>query len=381
MKMLHKFAILAILLPFMVALALPGTAYASSSAASLNTSQNHRDLHDQFVFGDTYTLHSGDTLVGDLVILGGTVTLEEDSRIEGNVILVGGSLSVQGTVEKDLVALGGSPSIESPGRIDGDAFTIGCTLSGDTERVTGDIVTEGSGVFNIKMFDERFPTVGVARVPFLWSILSTFFSVFFMTTIAIGIMLILPKQTERTARVLVQQPVASGGMGCLTVMVAPIILVALAITIILIPVSLLGAALLVALVIFGWVAIGLELGKRLALALHQDWHPAVSAGIGTFGLTLVTLGLSRVIICVGWMLPFLVSMVALGAVMLVFFGARPTPALAVMVVQPAVTPSVVESPGPASGSEVSSITEVPSAAEPEPPSSTDASDEEIPPAS
>jgi hypothetical protein len=134
-------------------------------------------------------------------------------------------------------------------------------------------------------------------------------------------------------------------------------------------------------VIFGWVAIGLELGKRLALALHQDWHPAVSAGIGTFGLTLVTLGLSRVIICVGWMLPFLVSMVALGAVMLVFFGARPTPALAVMVVQPAVTPSVVESPGPASGSEVSSITEVPSAAEPEPPSSTDASDEEIPPAS
>jgi hypothetical protein len=355
MKMLHKLAILAILLPFMIALALPGTAYASSSAASLNTSQNHRDLHDQFVFGDTYTLHSGDTLVGDLVILGGTVTLEEDSRIEGNVILVGGSLSVQGTVEKDLVALGGSPSIESPGRIDGDAFTIGCTLSGDTERVTGDIVTEGSGVFNIKMFDERFPTVGVARVPFLWSILSTFFSVFFMTTIAIGIMLILPKQTERTARVLVQQPVASGGMGCLTVMVAPIILVALAITIILIPVSLLGAALLVALVIFGWVAIGLELGKRLALALHQD--------------------------CVGWMLPFLVSMVALGAVMLVFFGARPTPALAVMVVQPAVTPSVVESPGPASGSEVSSITEVPSAAEPEPPSSTDASDEEIPPAS
>jgi hypothetical protein len=381
MKMLRKLAILTILLPVVIALALPGTAYASGSAASSNTNQNHSDLHDQFVFGDTYTLHSGDTLVGDLIILGGTVTLEQDSRIEGNVVLVGGSLSIQGTVEKDLVALGGSPSLERPGRIDGDAFTIGCTLSGDTDRVTGDIITEGSGVFNIRMFDERFPTVGVARVPFLWGILSTFFSVFFMTTIAIGIMLILPKQTERTARVLVQQPVASGGMGCLTVMVAPIILVALAVTIIFIPVSLLGVALLVALVIFGWVAIGLELGKRLAQALHQDWHPAVSAGIGTFGLTLVTLGLSRVILCIGWMLPFLVSMVALGAVMLVFFGARPIPAPAVVAVQPAVTPPVVVFPGPESGSEASSVAEVPPVSIPEPPSSTDASGEEIPPAS
>ena len=375
MKMLRKFTILIILLPLVIALALPGTAYASDSTASLNTSLNRRVLHDQFVLGDTYTLRSGDTLVGDLVILGGTVTLEEDSRVEGNVILVGGSLTIQGTVEKDLVALGGSPSIESTGSIEGDAFTIGCSLSGDTERVAGDIITEGSGVFDIRMFDERFPTVAASRVPFLWGILTTFFSVFFMTTLAIGIMLILPKQTERTARVLVQQPVASGGMGCLTVMIAPIILVALAVTLILIPVSLLGAALLVALVIFGWVAIGLELGKRLAQALHQDWHPAVSAGIGTFGLTLVTLGLSRVIICVGWMLPFLVSMVGLGAVMLVFFGARPAPKYAMVAVQPVATPPEAESAIPAEAS--SSPVSPPEAEVPNP----DESGEEIPPPS
>jgi hypothetical protein len=377
MNTFRKLAFPILLLILFISIALPVPAYASGSATSINTSQNHRDLNDQFVFGDTYILHGGDTLVGDLFILGGTVTLEEDSRVNGNVILIGGSLSIHGLVEKDLVALGGSPSIDSTGQVNGDAYTIGSSLSGDPDRVKGDIITNSGGVFNIKLFDERFPTVGVSRVPFLWGILSTFFSVFFMTTMAIGIVLLMPKQAERTARVLAQQPVASGGMGCLTVIIAPIILVALAITIILIPVSLLGIALLIALVIFGWVAIGLELGKRLAQALHQDWHPAVSAGIGTFGLTLVTLGLSRVIICVGWMLPFLVSMVALGAVMLVFFGARQTPTLAVVAARPAMPPSAMEPSGPAS--EVSSGTPSTPPAEPSP--SADASDEEIPPAS
>jgi hypothetical protein len=381
MNIFRKLAFLTILLVFLAALALPGTAYASGSAVSAQASQNHSELHDQFVLGDTYTLQSGDTLVGDLFILGGTVTLEDGSRVEGNVILVGGSLTIQGAVDKDLVALGGTPTLEHTGSIAGDAVTIGCTLSGDTERVAGDIITQSSGLFNIKMLDKRFPTVGVARIPFMWGVLSLFFSAFFMTTMAIGTVLFLPKQTERTAQMLVHQPVASGGMGCLTVMVAPIILVALAVTIILSPVSLLGAGLLVILVIFGWIAIGLELGNRFAKALHQEWHPAVSAGIGTFGLTLVALGLSRVVICVGWLIPFLVSMVALGAVMLVFFGARSPSAPAALAMQPVMTPPVVES---------SSTVDVPSAevlsspvaAPPtEPPSGSDASGDEIPPAS
>ena len=369
MKTFRKLAFFTILLTLLIALAMPGAAYASGSAVSPNASLNHRDLHDQFVFGDTYTLQNGDTLVGDLFILGGTVTLEEGSDVDGNVILIGGSLSIRGTVEKDLVAFGGSPALENTGRIEGDAVTIGCKLSGATERVTGDIITlDNGGIFNIRMLDGRLPTVAVARIPILWGFLSLFFSVFFMTAMAIGTVLLLPKQTERTAQVLIQQPVASGGMGCLTVMVAPIVLAALAVTIILSPVSLLGAVLLVALVIFGWIALGLELGNRLAKALHQDWHPAVSAGIGTFGLTLAALGLSRVILCVGWMVPFLVSMVALGAVMLVFLGAGRTSTPAALAVQSAVAPTVVESSGPV----------YPPAAEAT--SSPEPSSEEIPPA-
>ena len=364
MNTFRKFAILTFLLAILAALALPGTAYANSNAKNLNAGQNNRDLQDQIVFGDTFILHNGDTLVGDLFILGGTVTLEEGSVVEGSVVLIGGTLTIQGTVEKDLVAIGGTPTLEHSGRIEGDAVTIGSHLNGATERVAGDIITETGSVFRIRLFDGRLPTVGVAQFPMLWDFLGMSFSVFFMTTLAIGTVLLLPKQTENTAKVLVQQPVASGGMGCLTMLVAPIILVALAVTIILSPVSLLGAVLLVALILFGWVSIGLELGNRLAQALHQDWHPAVSAGIGTFGLTLVALGLSRVILCVGWMIPFLVSMVALGAVILVFFGAGRTPRLVPVAVQLAAVPSVEPSAAP----------------EAQAPSSPDPSSEEIPPA-
>jgi hypothetical protein len=349
MKIFRKLAVLTFVLAILFAISLPGIAYASGYEVTLNTSQNHSGLPDQFVFGDTYTLHNGDTLVGDLFILGGTVTLEQGSVVQGSVVLVGGTLAIQGIVEKDLVALGGTPTLESSGHINGDAVTIGSRLSGATGNVSGKIVTDIGSVFQIRSFNGQLPTVGVARVPFLWGFLSLSFSVFFMTALAIGTVLLLPKQAEQTAKVLVRQPVASGGMGCLTVIVAPIILLALAITIILSPVSLLGAVLLVALVLFGWVAIGLELGNRLAKALHTDWHPAVSAGVGTFGLTLVALGLSRVIICVGWMVPFLVSMVALGSVILVFFGADKTLKPAPVVIQPAnvppaVVPTGMESP-------------------------------------
>jgi len=61
----------------------------------------------------------------------------------------------------------------------------------------------------------------------------------------------------------------------------------LAISICLSPVSLIGALILAAALIFGWVAIGLEVGRRLALAFRREWHPATQAGLGTLLLSFV----------------------------------------------------------------------------------------------
>jgi len=95
----------------------------------------------------------------------------------------------------------------------------------------------------------------------------------------------------------------------------------LAITILLIPVSLIGIVLLLVAGLFGWIAVGLEVGKRLAEAFKWELQAPAAAGMGTLVLTLVVGGLG-LFPCVGWLAPFLVASIGLGAVMLTRFGSR-----------------------------------------------------------
>ncbi|MCK4450611.1 MAG: hypothetical protein KAX26_08470, partial [Anaerolineae bacterium] len=57
----------------------------------------------RIIFGDSFTLESGEKMDGDLVVLGGSVVLETRSRVDGNVVVMGGSARVAGEVDGDLV--------------------------------------------------------------------------------------------------------------------------------------------------------------------------------------------------------------------------------------------------------------------------------------
>jgi hypothetical protein len=116
-------------------------------------------------------------------------------------------------------------------------------------------------------------------------------------------------------------PIISGGFGLLTIFVAPIVLVMIAITLIGIPISLLGILVLGFAGFLGWAAIGTEIGNRIARGFKSQWHIAVSAGVGTLLLTLVA-DLIGLIPCVGWVTPFFLSMLGLGAVVLTRLGTR-----------------------------------------------------------
>ena len=103
-----------------------------------------------------------------------------------------------------------------------------------------------------------------------------------------------------------------------------VLTVILAITIILIPVAFIGLLILAFAVAFGWIAIGLEVGQRISRMFHQDWALPLSAALGTFVLNFVANGIGF-IDCVGWLVPFLIGILGLGAVLLSRFGTQPYP--------------------------------------------------------
>ena len=54
------------------------------------------------IFGNDYTLESGDTYFGDIVVFGGNVTIEEEAELKGNLIVFGGTAVSDGEVGGDV---------------------------------------------------------------------------------------------------------------------------------------------------------------------------------------------------------------------------------------------------------------------------------------
>ena len=296
-------------------------------------------LDGRVIFGDNFTLEKDDTLTGDLVVFGGNVTVEEDATIQGDTVVIGGNVNMDGLVEGSVVIIGGSMHMGETSVVEGDLVTIGGSLSRDPgAEVQGDVVT------NVPAPDIRFPDVpNPPRVPdvpgvpspsnppfvnFDFNPLANFFQMLF-TTIAVSLLamlasLFLQPQIERVAQAIVTNPVIAGSIGLLTGVLAPVVLVILAITLILIPVSILAAMALALAWLFGLISIGTEVGERFTKAINQTWAPPLTAGMGTF-LMMIVVGGIGMIPCIGWLVSSLVALIGIGGVVLTIFGSQPYP--------------------------------------------------------
>ncbi len=348
MKMMKYLAIIFILA---IALATPSAALARGLSA------------DRVVFGDNFTLKSGETQDGNLVVFGGNVVLEQNSTVTGDVVIMGGNLDSSGTVKGSVVGLGGLVSLEDTAVVEGNVTMIGAELvRAQGARIEGQVMNNPNGPLTftfpggvqVPRFDVRFS-------PFL-NATAFILKIFLWAALAVLLVLFLPEHTRRVTHTAMTQPLVAGGLGLLTVVALPVLVLALAITILLIPVSLVVVALAGLAWMFGLTALGLEVGDRLAQLFKQEWAPAVEAGAGTFVLVLVLNGIREVVPCVGWVAPVLAGMVGLGAVLLTRFGLQtyPPAASSLTLTVPPETPPPPTPPQPP---------EVPSAPQPpEPPS-------------
>ena len=134
--------------------------------------------------------------------------------------------------------------------------------------------------------------------------------------------LFLFKPIERVADTAVSRPMMSFFIGLLSVIVVPALMALLIITLILSPFGLLGFIMLGVAMLFGWIAIGYEVGKRIALSLKVEWAAPVVTGLGVLVLSLVSelINFNDFIRCIGWLLPAFISLLGLGAVVISRFG-------------------------------------------------------------
>jgi len=296
---------------------------------------------DKLILGGSYVLNSDQVLNGDLVVLGGVASLEEGSLVQGDVVLMGGTITIDGSVEGDVNALGGLVTLGSAAHVEGDLNAIAAQMNREEgAQVDGAVNTAAAGPFSIITpgslqipgwegvppialpLDVRSPELGIRLNP-LWDGLWWLLRSFIWAALAVLVALFAPKSIGRAAQAAVESPVTTGGLGCLTILISPLVLIVLAITICGLPISLIGALVLWLAWVFGVIVLGAETGKRLAEILRVDWAAPVAAGIGVFGLTLVMNGIDMIVPCVGWLAPAVIGVIGFGAVLLTRFGTQP----------------------------------------------------------
>jgi cytoskeletal protein CcmA (bactofilin family) len=288
----------------------------------------------QVIFGQSFTLKSGETMNGDLVVFGGSATIEQDAVVNGSTVLFGGNLTINGSVNGDVAIAGGTVTLGPSASITGNLTTIGASLDrADGSVVEGQIYnTATSWIGNgenstipkpVAPAVPTVPSINLGFKPFI-SIMNGFGQALGLGILAMLLMLFLAPHADKVAHAVMAQPLTAGGLGLLTLIVSPIAIVLCVVTLILIPVAPILIVALVAAGVFGWISIGYEIGQHFTNSIHQDWHPAFSAGLGTFALTLVAEILTGIPVlnCVGWLVPFLLSMAALGAVLMTRFGTK-----------------------------------------------------------
>ncbi len=270
----------------------------------------------KIIFGQNFTLESGDTFTGDLVVFGGNVTIEKDASLNGDLVVFGGTVSSDGTVDGEIVIVGGQVSLDKHAVVTRDVVTVGGQLSkAEGADIQGEVVNNAQPALDLPNGNVP-PRVEVPTPSFDWGfrVISGIFQTVFTAVLAAAFAMLLAlfwkPQMERAGDVLVAQPVMVGAVGFLAVFLGAILFLTV------IPPVIVGFALL-----FGVVALGAEVGDRFTRAINQTWSPVLTAGFGTFLLVLVA-GAFGEVPCIGWLAQFLLALLGIGAAIVTWFGIR-----------------------------------------------------------
>ncbi|WP_227738881.1 bactofilin family protein [Halorientalis pallida] len=288
-----RIALLTVLLVLLGLSVLPGTAAAETrTGGSVVVEANETVDGDLDAFAGSVVI-SG-TVTGDLNGVAGNVRIV--GTVDGNVSVASGTVVVlpNATVGGNLDA--GAETVTVAGRVDGDVNAGSRLLRlTDTASVGGD-VTYGETL-------ERAPgavvggtvqrgDVGGGPAAPGPEIPSLVFSVYFLlVNAALGVILLLvfPEFSRAVADRAVDAPLKSGGVGLLALVGTPVALVAIALTVVGLPISFLGIFVFLAVAwtgaIYGRYALGTLVTDRLGV--DNRWLALLVGLVAAFALKLL----------------------------------------------------------------------------------------------
>lgn len=266
------------------------------------------------VWEGTHDFGAGDVVQGQLVVLDGEVIIREGARVTGSVYMLGGAVEIEGAVEEDVALIGGDLALGPTAVVEGDLSAGG----GDVERspqatVRGEVL--GGSDVDVSL-ETLFPQPTARE-----RLLRLFPEALIVAAVAYLVSRLLGRPLARVSRASTHHPVVSGAMGLLVGIVGPSLLVLMAFTVILVPVTLIALLLAGLVVVYAWIGLGAALGQWLQGILRQDWSPPTSAFVGTFLFLVITNLLVFIPVVGGWV-GILATAVGIGAIFLTRFGLR-----------------------------------------------------------
>jgi cytoskeletal protein CcmA (bactofilin family) len=256
------------------------------------------------------------TVDGDLRTAAGSVVLRDGARVGGTVEAAAGSVTLDGAVDGDArlageeVRIGSTASVGGSVEYDAGTFVLaeGVTVGGTVTEV--DEVNIVFTPFFGAPGDVEFPS-GPVFPPGTFAV----YGLFVNALLGVVLLAVAPGFADRVTDLGTTRALRSGGVGLLTFVAVPVALLVLAITIIGLPLSLVGAVLfaltLWVVQIYGALVVGTA---TLALFERENRWGALAVGL------LVLLVLSFVPFQLGELLRFVVLLVGLGAVVLALRG-------------------------------------------------------------
>ncbi|SEQ77442.1 bactofilin family protein [Natrinema salaciae] len=280
------------------------------------------------------------TVDGDVSAVGGDVRIERTGEVGGNLEAAGGSVTIAGTVAGDVDVGAGSFTVTEAGTVGGTVtagagtVTIDGTLEGNAEigaetirlgetaSIAGDLRYDGNLEGNTDAVAgdvQEDASLGVDVAPTIQPVASWLFAVYALAVnllLGAALLALFPRFSDGVADRVASGPLRSGLVGLGVFVGIPVLLVALAITVVGIPLSLIGgfvfALLLWVGIIYGRFAVAAWLLSLVGLG--NRWLALVVGLVAGAALSLLPVPI------VGEAIDLLVLLLGLGALVRGLFG-------------------------------------------------------------